>query len=287
MKKLLLLIMIIPVLGFSQYVFNTKSELFGAIDQYISDKASAISVYGDINTWDVTNITDMSNLFYMQGSFNENIADWDTSNVTRMANMFMFCYSFNQDIGNWDTSNVTDMSNLFRMATSFNQDIGSWDTSNVTDMYGMFNGTDSFNRDIGAWDTSSVTNMNAMFYFAASFNQNISSWCVTNITSEPSNFSGFSALSQSYKPVWGTCPTASVDDQNQLEISIFPNPVTSIVALNSDKQYDIEVYDIAGNKVMALSGNTINMAHLSTATYIVNAIDKETNEKLSYKVIKK
>ena len=287
MKKLLLLIMIIPVLGFSQYVFNTKSELFGAIDQYISDKASAISVYGDINTWDVTNITDMSNLFYMQGSFNENIADWDTSNVTRMANMFMFCYSFNQDIGNWDTSNVTDMSNLFRMATSFNKDIGSWDTSNVTDMYGMFNGTDSFNRDIGAWDTSSVTNMNAMFYFAASFNQNISSWCVTNITSEPSNFSGFSALSQSYKPVWGTCPTASVDDQNQLEISIFPNPVTSIVALNSDKQYDIEVYDIAGNKVMALSGNTINMAHLSTATYIVNAIDKETNEKLSYKVIKK
>ena len=279
--------MIIPVLGFSQYVFNTKSELFGAIDQYISDKASAISVYGDINTWDVTNITDMSNLFYMQGSFNENIADWDTSNVTRMANMFMFCYSFNQDIGNWDTSNVTDMSNLFRMATSFNKDIGSWDTSNVTDMYGMFNGTDSFNRDIGAWDTSSVTNMNAMFYFAASFNQNISSWCVTNITSEPSNFSGFSALSQSYKPVWGTCPTASVDDQNQLEISIFPNPVTSIVALNSDKQYDIEVYDIAGNKVMALSGNTINMAHLSTATYIVNAIDKETNEKLSYKVIKK
>ena len=287
MKKLLLLIMIIPVLGFSQYVFNTKSELFGAIDQYISDKASAISVYGDINTWDVTNITDMSNLFYMQGSFNENIADWDTSNVTRMANMFMFCYSFNQDIGNWDTSNVTDMSNLFRMATSFNKDIGSWDTSNVTDMYGMFNGTDSFNRDIGAWDTSSVTNMNAMFYFAASFNQNISSWCVTNITSEPSNFSGFSALSQSYKPVWGTCPTASVDDQNQLEISIFPNPVTSIVALNSDKQYDIEVYDITGNKVMELSGNTINMAHLSTATYIVNAIDKETNEKLSYKVIKK
>jgi len=190
-------------------------------------------------------------------------------------------------ISTWDTSDVTDMSNLFRMATSFNKDIGSWDTSSVADMYGMFNGTDSFNRDIGAWDTSSVTNMNAMFYFAASFNQNISSWCVTNITSEPSNFSGFSALSQSYKPVWGTCPTASVDDQNQLEISIFPNPVTSIVALNSDKQYDIEVYDITGNKVMELSGNTINMAHLSTATYIVNAIDKETNEKLSYKVIKK
>ena len=210
MKKLLLILLITPVLCFGQYVFNTKDELFSAIDEYISNKTSAISVYGDINTWDVTNITDMSNLFYMKGSFNENIADWDTSNVTRMANMFMFCYSFNQNIGNWDTSNVTDMSNLFRMSTSFNQDIGSWNTSNVT-------------------------KMNAMFYFAIPFNQDISNWCVTNITSEPSNFSGNSALSQSNKPIWGTCPTASVNDQNQLFISIYPNPTTSIVTLQGDK----------------------------------------------------
>tara|TARA_Y100000114_G_C11760636_1_gene329414 strand:+ start:664 stop:1281 length:618 start_codon:yes stop_codon:yes gene_type:complete len=79
----------------------------------------------------------------------------------------------------------------------------------------------------------------------------------------------------------------SYNNIESLNPILFPNPTNSMLALNSDKQYDIEVYDIAGNKVMALSGNTINMAHLSTATYIVNAIDKETNEKLSYKVIKK
>ena len=286
MKKLILLLLILPFLGFGQYVFNTKDELFSAIDEYISNKTSAISVYGDINTWDVTNITDMSNLFYMKGSFNENIADWDTSNVTRMANMFMFCYSFNQNIGNWDTSNVTDMSNLFRMATSFNQDIGSWNTSNVSDMYGMFNGAESFNQDIGSWNTSNVTKMNAMFYFAIPFNQDISNWCVTNITSEPSNFSGNSALSQSNKPIWGTCPTASVNDQNQLFISIYPNPTTSIVTLQGDKEYDIEVYNLQGNKVMALTGNKIDMSHLSSATYIVKALDKVKNEEVSYKVVK-
>ena len=69
-------------------------------------------------------------------------------------------------------------------------------------------------------------------------------------------------------------------------IRLFPNPTTSKVALNSDKQYDIEVYDILGNKVMELTGNTIDMEHLSSATYIVNALDTETNERLSYKVIK-
>jgi len=70
------------------------------------------------------------------------------------------------------------------------------------------------------------------------------------------------------------------------QIRLFPNPTTSEVALNSDKQYDIEVYDILGKKVMELTGNTINMEHLSSATYIVNALDTETNERLSYKVIK-
>ena len=63
--------------------------------------------------------------------------------------------------------------------------------------------------------------------------------------------------------------------------TLYPNPTSSLLALNSDKEYDIEVYDMAGNKVMALTGNNINMAHLSTATYIVKATDKSNNEELT------
>jgi hypothetical protein len=68
--------------------------------------------------------------------------------------------------------------------------------------------------------------------------------------------------------------------------TLYPNPTSSLLALNSDKEYDIEVYDMAGNKVMALTGNNINMEHLSTATYIVKATDKSNNEELTYKVVK-
>ena len=67
---------------------------------------------------------------------------------------------------------------------------------------------------------------------------------------------------------------------------LYPNPTSSLLALNSDKEYDIEVYDMAGNKVMALTGNTIDMSHLSSATYIVKALDKVENEEVSYKVVK-
>jgi hypothetical protein len=73
---------------------------------------------------------------------------------------------------------------------------------------------------------------------------------------------------------------------NQTTPILYPNPTSSLLALNSNKEYDIEVYDMAGNKVMALTGNNINMAHLSTATYIVKATDKSNNEELTYKVVK-
>ena len=69
-------------------MFNTKAELQTAVDLYYSDKNNAISQYGDINTWDVSNIADMSRLFKDKILFNEDVSNWDTSNVTDMSYMF-------------------------------------------------------------------------------------------------------------------------------------------------------------------------------------------------------
>ena len=163
----------------------------------------------DIGSWDTSNVTDMSSMFGAD-AFNQNIGNWDVSSVTDMAEMFAGATAFNQDIGSWDTSNVTNMSAMFQYATAFNQDIGSWDTSSVTNMVAMFFAT-SFNQDIGSWDTSSVTDMSAMLYAAAAFNQDLTGWCVSNITSQPNNFAEGSDLTESNRPVWGTCPDNSHD----------------------------------------------------------------------------
>ena len=77
----------------------------------------------------------------------QDIGKWDVSNVTDMSDMFEGAESFNQDIGKWDVSNVTDMSSMFSSATSFNQDIGKWDVSNVSDMENMFMDAESFNHE--------------------------------------------------------------------------------------------------------------------------------------------
>ena len=59
-------------------------------------------------------------------AFNQAIGSWNVSNVTDMSEMFNGATSFNQYIGNWDVSNVNDMDGMFMQAKSFNQDIGNW-----------------------------------------------------------------------------------------------------------------------------------------------------------------
>jgi surface protein len=57
----------------------------------------------------------MNGLFFDEGfsTFNEDISNWDVSNVTNMSWMFYDAESFNQDINKWDVSNVKDMSFMF------------------------------------------------------------------------------------------------------------------------------------------------------------------------------
>jgi len=70
------------------------------------------------------------------------------------------------------------------------------------------------------------------------------------------------------------------------KIKLFPNPTNSILSLNSDKDYNIEVFDLNGRKIMEVEGNNLDMSNLSKATYIVKAFDKASKETYSYKVVR-
>ena len=119
--------------------------------------------YGHVSDWNVSQVTDMEDMFNSAGEFNQDISAWNVSNVTNMRGMFQSAANFNQDIGDWTVSNVEDMTDAFESANAFNADISGWDVSGVKNMRRMFQNAHAFNQNIGGWDVSNVTNMGAMF----------------------------------------------------------------------------------------------------------------------------
>ena len=152
--------------------------------------------YGDISTWNTSEVTDMRELFNGKTTFNADISQWNVSNVTNMRGMFHGASSFNQPLHSWDVSNVTNLVCLFSGASSFNQPLDSWNVSNVTNMGCLFSRASSFNQPLHSWDVSNVTNMKSMFNGASSFNQPLDSWDVSKVIDMKSMFNG----SPSHKP---------------------------------------------------------------------------------------
>ena len=79
-------------------------------------------LHGPIGEWDVSQVTDMNQIFYGKNYFNRDISKWDVSSATNMQSMFNSAASFNSDISKWDMSSATNIHNMFKAATSFNVD---------------------------------------------------------------------------------------------------------------------------------------------------------------------
>ena len=110
--------------------FSSKEELKSAIDACLDLSPQgdcSNGLHGAIGDWDVSSVTDMSDVFADANQFNSDISDWVVSSVTAMSNMFTSATSFNSDISKWDVSSVTSMSYMFASAVSFNGDISKRD----------------------------------------------------------------------------------------------------------------------------------------------------------------
>ena len=133
----------------------TNATIKRAVRDYLNGgarKQRVVTKYGEIRNWDVSNVTNMENMFELEGavSFNQPLNNWNVSNVEDMCSMFTEARSFNQPLNNWNVSKVTDMERMFRGARSFNQPLNNWNVSKVTNMWTMFAGATSFDQPLHA-----------------------------------------------------------------------------------------------------------------------------------------
>ena len=113
---------------------KTRVELKELVNKLIKERGND----ADLNDIDTSKITDMSQLFECS-KFNGDISKWDVSNVKNMSWMF-YDSDFtgeNGDISNWNVSNIEKMYCMF-MKSNFNGDISNWDVNNVKNMTWMF-----------------------------------------------------------------------------------------------------------------------------------------------------
>ena len=84
-----------------------RVNLRNAASLWESDRQRALTHYGEINTWDVSRVTSMGEVFLGLTTFNSDISNWNTSGVTNMTAMFYGAAAFNQDISSWNPFSLT------------------------------------------------------------------------------------------------------------------------------------------------------------------------------------
>ena len=126
--------------------------------------------YIDISDWNVSNVTNMRNMFYMCKQLKSiDISDWDVSNVENVGYMFSSCISLESigDISDWKVSRINNMTNMFYNCKNLESigDLSKWKVSKVKEMINMFYDCYKLQSigDISNWDVSGVKTKRFMF----------------------------------------------------------------------------------------------------------------------------
>ena len=237
--------------------------------------------------WDVTNVTNMTSMFAMAEKFNRDISDWNTSKVTIMRSMFSLTDTFNQPLNNWDVSNVKDMQNMFYHAKKFNQPLNKWDVSNVKDMQNMFNdsnlSTDNYDSTLIGWSKQNVQRnvklgASGINYCKSNFARNFWLKFYYGWSIKDDGYLGWLCLFNFFSTAADNQnQTLSIDDQqNQLDISIYPNPNSGMVHIEGNfTQLKVVVYDILGKQLINkfITNHVIDLRHLENGVYILQLYD--------------
>lgn len=177
----------------------------------------------DLESWNVSNVENMSYMFYGCRNLKEvKLNTWKTNKVRTLRCMFYECESLEQiDLSNFDTKNVLSFVDIFGYCSNLKYvNISNFNTrlaikenicemfwncksletivgiedlnlSNSTSLRGMFNNCKKLKKlDLSAWDTKNINNIELLFNDCENLEEviGLEGWVTTNITDKVQAF---------------------------------------------------------------------------------------------------
>ena len=161
---------------------ESKDQLQSIIQERYYNNKSFI----DLTDIDISELDNLSYIFYTLNMEVVDISGWNTSNVITMENMFSFCDKLKNIIGieNLDVSKLEDATSMFYCCKNLVElDLTNWNPISLENTYDMFSCCSNLKmiKNIENWKLPNIKNVYYMFYNCAKLDVDVSNWDFTKI----------------------------------------------------------------------------------------------------------
>ena len=170
----------------SKFINKIKVESKDQLKSIIQERYNKNKLFIDLTDLDISELDDLSDIFYQFLVEVVDISGWDTSNVITMEDMFCCCKKLKKIIGieNLDVSKLEYTNHMFYECKNLVElDLTNWNPISLEYASYMFYGCSNLKiiKNIENWQLPNIKSVRQMFYKCAKLDVDLSNWNLTNI----------------------------------------------------------------------------------------------------------
>ena len=170
----------------SKFINKIKVESKDQLKSIIQERYNKNKLFIDLTDLNISELDDLSDIFYQFLVEVVDISGWDTSNVITMEDMFCCCKKLKKIIGieNLDVSKLEYTNHMFYECKNLVElDLTNWNPISLQNTYDMFYDCSNLKiiKNIENWQLPNIKDVSYMFYKCTKLDVDLSNWDLTNI----------------------------------------------------------------------------------------------------------